>query len=250
MAFPTSSYLQPDSFRDRVNTARQNSSLAAFNALSSSPTSGAIQNAFKDDFDDVEAFKQGSSMATTGLGWMQGMDNALQGLQAEYAAQGLTRASTAASRAEQLRADEEIYENTKKAMEDQERNGLISSIIGTGIQIASAFCERRLKDAIAPIDATRAWATVRDLPLYSFRYRHAPSLPAYGPMVDEVRQVDPSLLVPMDEAAQLMGIADGQPVYGVDIARRQVYESAALQQALQRIEELEARLAQLESPAA
>ena len=247
MAFNSGSYLQPDTFRSRVNDARERSAMAAFNALSAnSPTSSVIQRSFQDDGADVDAFGQGASMAATGTGWINGMGNALQGISASSAASGLQRASTAASRAEELRASEEIYKNTKEAMEDAESSSTFGSILSTGLSIAGMFCERRLKTDIAPIDATHAWATVRDLPLYSFRYRHNPAIPAYGPMVDEVRQVDPDLLIPMDEQAQHLAIADGEPIYGVDIAKRAIYESAALQQALQRIEQLEAKLAQLE----
>lgn len=247
MAFYSSTYNQPDTFRSRVNDARERSAMAAFNALSSgSPTNAVIQRSFQDDGSSLAPFAQSASLASTGTGWISGMGNALSGLEAQNAATMLSRAGTAASRQEELRTQEQIYKNTKDAIEDQESSGLFGSILSTGLSIAGMFCERRLKTDIAPIDATHAWATVRDLPLYSFRYRHNPAIPAYGPMVDEVRQVDPDLLIPMDEQAQHLAIADGEPIYGVDIAKRAIYESAALQQALQRIEQLEARLAQLE----
>lgn len=247
MAFYSSTYNQPDTFRSRVNDARERSAIAAFNALSSgSPTNAVIQSSFQDDGSSLAPFTQSASLASTGTGWISGMGNALNSLSAQNAATGLNRSYTAASNQAELAASEEIYKNQKEAYEDAQDSDTIGKFISTGFQIAGAFCERRLKTDITPINATHAWATVRDLPLYSFRYRHNPAIPAYGPMVDEVRQVDPDLLIPMDEQAQHLAIADGEPIYGVDIAKRAIYESAALQQALQRIEQLEARLAQLE----
>jgi len=253
MAVRNSSYLQggefeSDRFRSGVNNARYRSMLAAFNALEgSSPTDAVIQRAFQDGGDDAQAFQQGASMATGGLNQLQDMGSAFSGLEAKYASTGLGRAATAASRAEELRTAEEVYKNMKEAADNQKSGGFLGSALGFAGTIASIFCERRLKTDIAPLDATRAWAVVRDLPLYSFRYRHDPTIPAYGPMVDELEHLDPSLLVPMDQQAAALGIGDGQPVRGVDRGRWQIYESAALQQALQRIEALEARLAQLES---
>jgi hypothetical protein len=249
MAFRSNSYLQ-DSFRDSVNAARERSYLGAFNALSeNSPTNSIIQSAFKDDGEDVNAFSQGASMAATGTGWLQGMNTSLQGISAQNVATGFNRAATAISRQQELEAAEEIYKNQKEAYEDAQSSSTFGSILGIASTAAGLFCERRLKADIAPIDADWAWATIRDLPLYSFHYKHNPSIPAYGPMVDEVEQLDPSLLWPMDREARELGIADGEPIRGVDQARRQIYESAALQQALQRIEALEARLAQLEGQA-
>ena len=247
MAFPSGSYLQPDTFRTRVNDARERSYLSAFNALSaSSPTNAVVNQAFQDDGSDVSAFTQGASTATTGLGWLQGMSGSLQGLEAQNAATGFNRAATAISNQQELETAEEIYKNQKEAYEDAQTSSTFGSILGIGTSIAGLFCERRLKTDIAPIDADQAWATIRDLPLYSFRYKHDPSIPAYGPMADEVAQLDPSLLWPMDREAIELGIADGEPIRGIDQARRQIYESTALQLALQRIEALEARLAQLE----
>jgi hypothetical protein len=250
MAFRSNSYLQ-DSFRDSVNAARERSYLGAFNALSeNSPTNSIIQSAFKDDGEDVNAFSQGASMAATGTGWLQGMNTSLQGISAQNVATGFNRASTAISRQQELETAEEIYKNQKEAYEDAQSSSTFGTILDIGTKVAGfALCERRLKTDIAPVDADWAWATIRDLPLYSFYYKHNPSIPAYGPMVDEVEQLDPSLLWPMDQEARELGIADGEPIRGVDQARRQIYESAALQQALQRIEALEARLAQLEGQA-
>lgn len=128
----------------------------------------------------------------------------------------------------------------KAALEAQESSGImgaIGSVVGLG---ASLLCERRYKQDIEPL-AVDAWSAVRDLPLYSFAYRMAPGKTVYGPMVDEVESIDPSLvrtsLFPDDEQG---------PVRGFDVMRFDAYETLALQQALQRIEQLEARLQQLE----
>lgn len=251
MAFNSSSYLQPDGFRDGINAARERSAMDAFNLLNaSSSTDEILQRSFDKPNPSVDAFRQSGSFAAGGIDWLSSMNSALSGISASNAASGLERASTAASRAEELRASEKIYKNQKAAAEAAEDSSTIGSIVGAVGTVASLFCERRLKTDIAPIDSNHAWATIRDLPLYSFHYRHNPTIPAYGPMVDEVRQVDPGLLVPMDEQARHLAIADGEPIYGVDIAKRDIYESAALQQALQRIEQLEARLARLEGASA
>jgi hypothetical protein len=244
------SSLQSDAFRDSVNAARGRSYLSVYNALSQdSPTNAVIRNAFQDDGSDMNAFGQGASMASTGINWLQGLNGSLQGLATQNAAAGLNRTATAISNQQELETAEEIAKNQKEAYEDAQTGSAISSGIGLIGSVASLFCERRLKTDIAPIDADQAWATIRDLPLYSFHYRHQPNTPAYGPMVDEVEQLDPSLLRPMDREAEQLGIHDGEPVRGVDQPRRQIYESAALQQALQRIEALEARLAKLEGAA-
>lgn len=125
--------------------------------------------------------------------------------------------------------------------------GGIGSALGAVSSVAGLFCERRLKQQIQPLDDRCAWSVVRDLPLYQFEYRHRPGLTVYGPMVDEVEALDPSLVVPMDLEAQALGIHDGQPVRGLDAGRQRAYESLALQQALRRIEALESRLLQLEA---
>jgi hypothetical protein len=62
-------------------------------------------------------------------------------------------------------------------------------------------------------------------------------------MVDEVEHLDPSLVRP-----SLLPDDEQGPIRGFDVMRHQAYESAALQQALQRIEQLEERLAKVESP--
>ena len=104
--------------------------------------------------------------------------------------------------------------------------------------VIGAFCERRLKQFIRSLSPMRAWEVVRDLPTYAFTYKHKPTEQAYGPMVDEMETIAPELIVDM-------GIApDGEHASGVDLAKLAAYQHLALQQALQRIEALEAKLDQ------
>lgn len=144
----------------------------------------------------------------------------------------------------------EAAEARKKAQKAAEPSGL-EKVLGIGSTIASIgasiFCERRLKQDIRLLDDRNSWALVRDLPLYQYEYRHKPGLVFYGPMVDEVEAIDPSLVVNLDAEAEAQGIADGKPVRGVDLGRQRAYEAMALQQALRRIEALEARLFDLEA---
>ena len=102
----------------------------------------------------------------------------------------------------------------------------------------AAFCERRLKQFIRTLSVHRAWEVIRDLPTYTFNYKHKPNEQAYGPMVDELETIAPELIVDM-------GIApDGKPANGVDLAKLAAYQHLALQDALKRIEALEAKLDQ------
>lgn len=146
----------------------------------------------------------------------------------------------------------EAAEARKKAQKAAEPSGF-EKALGIGTQIASIaksfipFCERRLKQDIRLLDDRDSWTLVRDLPLYQYEYRHKPGLVFYGPMVDEVEAIDPSLVVNLDVEAEALGIADGKPVRGVDLGRQRAYEAMALQQALRRIEALEARLFDLEA---
>lgn len=144
----------------------------------------------------------------------------------------------------------EAAEARKKAKKAAEPSGF-EKVLGIGSTIASIgasiFCERRLKQDIRLLDDRNSWALVRDLPLYQYEYRHKPGLVFYGPMVDEVEAIDPSLVVNLDAEAEAQGIADGKPVRGVDLGRQRAYEAMALQQALRRIEALEARLFDLEA---
>lgn len=124
--------------------------------------------------------------------------------------------------------------------------GAVGDVFKIGTSLAS-LCERRLKQQIRPLDDRSAWQVVRDLPIYQFEYRHRPGVTVYGPMVDEVEAIDPLLVRPMDYEAAALGIADGQPIRGVDLGRQRAYETLALQQALRRVESLEARVLELEA---
>lgn len=120
--------------------------------------------------------------------------------------------------------------------------GIASQAAGIGLTL---LCERRLKTNIHSLDANQAWAVVRDLPLYGFHYKAAPGPTVYGPMVDEVEPLDPSLVRP-----SLLPPDEEGPVRGFDVMRHQAYESLALKQALGRIEQLEGDLAKLQDAVA
>ena len=239
--------LNSNNFRSRINDARERSSIEAFNFLEQSSPASAVQSmAYNPDEDKaLNAFGASSSMAQQGLNWQQGFGSALGGIQAQSAARGLDQVGQAASFAQKMETENKLNDIYKDQAEDQQRSSTIGSIIGAVGSIATIFCERRLKHDIAPIQPDQAWATVRDRNLYSFSYNHLPGITAYGPMVDEVQTIDPSLVVSMDHAANAAGIADGKPINGVDLDRSRAYEATALQLALQRIEALENRLALL-----
>jgi len=145
----------------------------------------------------------------------------------------------------QAKASYLAHQEQMKAMEAQNKSSGLGGILGIASGVAGLFlCERRLKQDIAPLPPADAWSLVRDLPYYSFEYKAAAGRTAYGPMIDEVEQLDPSLVRPT-----LLPADEHGPVRGFDVMRHQAYETIALQQALQRIEQLEARLARLEAPA-
>ena len=156
-----------------------------------------------------------------------------------------TLAANAAGTGMQMVAANEVHEanmDAAKAAQDAQNQSGLFSTIAQGVSIgAMLLCERRLKTNIHSLDGDRAWAVVRDLPLYGFSYKAAPGPTVYGPMVDEVEPLDPSLvrptLLPPDEEG---------PVRGFNVMRHQAYQSLALQQALHRIEELESSLSKLQ----
>lgn len=136
-----------------------------------------------------------------------------------------------------------IHRSNMAAARAEQRASRTSSWLGLGAQAigtALMFCERRLKGDIQPMDPVAAWKAVRDVPFYTFRYKSNPGPVAYGPMADEVELVDDTLVRP----SMLPDDAEG-PIRGFDIMRFQAYESVALQAALNRIEDLEARLEKL-----
>lgn len=137
-----------------------------------------------------------------------------------------------------FKAQKEAAEASMAAQGKAGMMGLASQGLGLAL---SLFCERRLKTNIQPLDDRNAWAVVRDLPLYSFSYKCNPGPTVYGPMIDEVEPLDPSLVKPSPLPDDNQG-----PIRAFDLSRHRAYESIALQQALQRIEALEQRLAAYE----
>lgn len=240
-----------NSFRENLNQARSNSYIGAFNRLQAgnNPITSTIGNAVSGAEDDIEAFGRGSKMAGFGTTLLGGISGQLNSLAAEGAARNFQMGSTIANQQLDFDTQTKLNEISADAQADQNKQGFFGALFSTGLKIASAFCERRLKTGIRPIDPSQAWAAVRDLPRYEFQYRHQPGVTAYGPMVDEAEIFAPSLLCSMDAEARRLGINDGEPVRGVDKDRMAAYEASALSLALRRIEELEQRLARLERAA-
>ncbi len=235
-----------NSFRERINDARQRSLSGAFNFLNAAP-SAVDQVASRAGADDsLQSFNAASSFANQGLNQIQSFGNALNGQLTQNAARGTSLVGQAAAHEQRMDSEREQTRLAKDAADDAERSSIFGTVAKVATTALSIFCERRLKVDIQPLSAKAAWDAVRDIPLYAFRYRHRPAELAYGPIVDEVQAIDPSLLVPMDKQAEQEGIADGMPIRGIDMLKRSAYESAALQLALQRIEALEQRINQLE----
>jgi hypothetical protein len=180
-----------------------------------------------------QAIDKASAWTNQGVSAFSGMGDTMSGMGAQAMGQGL-----------QMKASDAAFREQKKAAKAQQSANTFGNVVNTAANAATLLmCERRLKDNITPLPAANAWEVVRDLPLYSFTYKGLAGPVSYGPMIDEVEPLDPSLvkptLLPPDEAGEIRGF---------DIVRHQAYESAALQQALQRIEQLEERLARLEAP--
>jgi hypothetical protein len=190
----------------------------------------AVQSGLEDRQLAIEKANAWTNRGTSAVGSMGDSMNAMAG---QAMQSGL-----------QLVTNDAIHEEQMKAAKSAQQSDMFGSIVGIASKGAGLLlCERRLKQDIAPLPQADAWAVVRDLPLYSFRYKAAPGSTVYGPMIDEVEGLDPSLVRP----TLLPDDAEG-PIRGFDVMRHQAYESIALQQALQRIEQLEARLASLEAP--
>lgn len=180
------------------------------------------------------AIEKASAWTNRGISAAGGMGDFMNQMAGQTMQQGL-----------QLKASDAAHKEQMKAMEAQKKSSGIGGILGAVSSVAGLFlCERRLKQNIAPLPPADAWSLVRDLPYYSFEYKAAAGRTAYGPMIDEVEQLDPSLVRPA-----LLPDDEHGPIRGFDVMRHQAYETIALQQALQRIEQLEARLARLEAPA-
>jgi hypothetical protein len=179
----------------------------------------------------MEAIEKANAWADRGVSAVGGMGDFMGQMQGQAASAGM-----------QMAASDAVHEaNMDAARAAQSAQGL-SGALGIASSVAGLFlCERRLKTNIHNLDGENAWRVVRDLPLYGFSYKATQGNTVYGPMVDEVEPLDPSLvrptLLPPDEEG---------PVRGFDVMRHQAYESLALQQALSRIEQLEGDLAKLQ----
>jgi hypothetical protein len=114
-----------------------------------------------------------------------------------------------------------------------EASGRIYARNTTITQIAS---ERRLKENIVSIDPDTAWETIRSTPFYSYNFIGSGSV-TYGPMADEVPD---EMRIATDQADDV-GV-----IHTYDNGMLQARLYVALQEALTRIEALEAKLAALE----
>jgi len=108
----------------------------------------------------------------------------------------------------------------------------------TTIQAYSS--ERRTKKNIIELDLEKAWNTLRDTPIYTFNYKDEIEGTAFhhGPIVDECPE---DLIVPTQKEDEV-GI-----INTVNTEKLQYRSYSALQQALKRIEELETKVAALQT---
>jgi hypothetical protein len=179
----------------------------------------------------MRALEKASAWADRGIASVGGQGDFMADLQGQAANAGL-----------QLTASNAIHEAQMEAARAAQSAQGLSGALGIASSVAGLFlCERRLKTDITSLDSAHAWSVVRDLPLYSFHYKANPGPTVYGPMIDEVEPLDPSLVRP-----SLMPPDEQGPIRGFDVMRHQAYESAALQAALHRIEGLEADLGKLQ----
>lgn len=221
-------------FRSQINAAHSASMRDAMSMMGGGSTFDAISSGAVGSGMDKrqQAIDKARAWSDQGISAYSGMGDAMTGMNAQAMGQGI-----------QLKTSDAIHKEQMAAARAQQSSNTFGNILGAATGVAGLLlCERRLKEDIQALP-TNTWEVVRDLPLYSFRYKAAPGSVVYGPMIDEVEQFDPSLVRP-----SLLPDDEHGPVRGFDVMRHQAYESAALQQALQRIEQLEERLAQLEPP--
>ena len=115
-------------------------------------------------------------------------------------------------------------------------------ILSTSTIIQNISSERRLKENIVPIDSGVAWETIKSTPYYAYNFIGSDSV-TYGPMADEVPTE--MIVQPMEEneAGVMVARSDEEgPIRTYDNGMLQARLYTALQTALTRIEELEARL--------
>lgn len=181
-----------------------------------------------------QAVEKANAWADRGISAVGGMGDQMAAMQGQAASAGM-----------QMVATDAMHQANMEAARAQQNASSIGGIMGIASSVVGLLCERRLKTNIHSLDANQAWTVVRDLPLYGFHYKAAPGPTVYGPMIDEVEPLDPSLVRP-----SLLPPDDDGPVRGFDVMRHQAYESLALQQALGRIEQLEGDLAKLQDAVA
>ena len=110
-------------------------------------------------------------------------------------------------------------------------DGQISS---TSTTIAALASERRLKENIFPVDASKAWETIKTVPYYSYNFIGTDADQVrYGPIVDEV----PDEMRVATDATDEVGV-----IHTYDNGMLQARLYTALQTALTRIEALEAEV--------
>jgi hypothetical protein len=109
--------------------------------------------------------------------------------------------------------------------------------------ITAFSSERRYKQNIdlEPLAADKCWEVARDLPVRTYEYKDNPGNMVYGPIVDEIEPIDPSLILDTGRTD------DEGAVRTYDNGRLQAMYHVALQTALKRIETLEAKVAALEA---
>ena len=110
--------------------------------------------------------------------------------------------------------------------------------------ITSFSSERRYKQNIDvdPLIPANCWTVARDLPIHTYEYKNNPGNITYGPIVDEIESIDISLILDTGKEDE-----EGS-VHTYDNGRLQAMYQIALQEALKRIEQLESKVAALETP--
>ncbi len=120
-----------------VRRASENSYTETMNALNEGSwnyTSPYASKAINSD-SDVAAFKAGSDAATQGTSWMSSFGEGMNQNLLQSVNTGFQNAGAAASHAEEMRAQEEIYKAQKAAMQQSQAQGLVGSVLG----LATAF---------------------------------------------------------------------------------------------------------------
>jgi hypothetical protein len=109
--------------------------------------------------------------------------------------------------------------------------------------ITAFSSERRYKQNIdiEPLIPSDCWTVARDLPIRTYEYKDNPGNLTYGPIVDEIVPIDPTLVLDTGREDE-----EG-PVRTYDNGRLQAMYQVALQEALKRIEQLEAKVTALEN---